>query len=258
MNLSFSRKTKWPITLIALLLLVSCTSMMQAQNQTDAKKAAQQEKRTHDSILTERSSDSLPYTINESDGLIEIDFFETSKVNIDNFFPFFYDALGKNTNGEFKFIRTNTEEGSISKHHLYDQFYKGIPVEGGQITLYQRGGKLDSALAKYYRGLEISATPGLSKEAAIAAALAYVGATEYSWQNTELENSLKGETGNPFATYYPTTTLVIAPKNSVYETANFRLCYKIFVYASDPFQKLDIYVDAQTGEIITTRTLIMS
>jgi Zn-dependent metalloprotease len=260
MNLSFLMKTKWPITLIALLLLGSCTSMGQAQNKTDAKKAAQQKaKRTHDSILTERSSDSLPsYTINESDGLIEIKFFEASKVNIDNFFPFFYDALGKNTNGEFKFISTNTEEGSIFKHHRYDQFYKGIPVNGGQMTLHQRGGRLYLALGKYYRGLELSATPGLSKEAAIAAALTYVGATQYSWQNTELEKSLKEERGDPFATYYPTTTLVIAPKNHVYETANFRLCYKIFVYALDPFQKLDIYVDAQTGEIISTETQILS
>jgi Zn-dependent metalloprotease len=63
---------------------------------------------------------------------------------------------------------------------------------------------------------------------------------------------LKSRTNNPNATYAPQPELVIVAKNGNYKNPEFRLAYKMDIYATAPLSRHWVYVDAITGEVIWT------
>lgn len=189
------------------------------------------------------------YTIQKDANYSLIKFAENSKISTNNFFQEISNAFGI-TDAD-KFVVTKTENDEIGfTHYRYQQLYNGILVMGGEYLLHEKNGKLVSANGNFYNSLSINTTANISKENAIQFAIKFVGAEKYLWENQQEEEFLKSENNNSNATYFPKAELIIAPKNGDYENRNFRLCYKINISSEKPYDIVDVFVDAQTGEVI--------
>ncbi len=189
------------------------------------------------------------YTIQKDANYSLIKFAENSKITTNNFFQEISNAEGITDADRFVVIKTENDEIGFT-HYRYQQTFKGINVVGGEYLLHEKNGKLISANGNFYNNLSINTTASVSKEIAIQNAIKFVGAEKYQWENQDEENFLKKENNNINATYYPQAELVIAPINGIYTKENFRLCYKINVASEKPYDIVDVFIDAHTGEII--------
>lgn len=101
-----------------------------------------------------------------------------------------------------------------------------------------------------------NSSASLSEEAALEAALNFVGATTYKWEMPGEESHLKWETENPAATYFPAGKLVYVSKVGETNPRNIKIAYEFNIYAHAPLYRAEICVDAITGEIIRENKLI--
>ncbi len=165
-----------------------------------------------------------------------IKFTEKSKTPAKEFFQSFSKDLNLSSADKFNLIKTeNDEVGFI--HYRYQQTYNGVSVMGGEYLLHEKNGILISANGNIYNNLAINTTPSISKDIAIQNAIKYVGAEKYKWSD---KNSID----------FPTAELVIAPINGIFTKENFRLCYKIKIESEKPYDILDVFVDAHSGEFV--------
>jgi Zn-dependent metalloprotease len=136
-------------------------------------------------------------------------------------------------------------------HLKYQQFYKQIPVEYAVYNAHiDKSGNVASMNGEAYTLPELSSIPSISSNTAIQKAIGYIKADKYKWELSEEERHLQYETNNPNATYYPQPTLTYVPVNGDYNSNDFRLAWKMDIYAHEPLRREWVYVDANTGEII--------
>ena len=168
---------------------------------------------------------------------------------------------------ELKLILKKAEADNLGNlNYRFLQQYKGIPVEGAMYIVQTKGGKaiamsgevLTEASSVMKRGT--AAGTAINKDAAIAAALKYVGAKEYAWQNADFEQKLKDRVSNINATYKPSASLVwfntATNEDQAVTVSNLVLAYKIDVYALHPLSRAYYFVDAQTGKVLDKQDII--
>lgn len=189
------------------------------------------------------------YTIEKEGCYSFIKFTTNSRIAVREFFQAITKDLNISDVDKFDLIKSENDDIGFT-HYRYQQIYNGIPVMGSEFMLHEKSGKLVSANGNYYDSLIIGTIPSITKEKAIDIAIKYVGAEKYQWENTEEEKFLKRETNNPNATHYPVAELLIAPKNGIFKNENFRLCYKINIASEKPYDIVDVYVDAHSGEVV--------
>jgi Zn-dependent metalloprotease len=142
-------------------------------------------------------------------------------------------------------------------HVRYQQQYKGIPVEGGVYVAHQRNGLLDCINGSFFSIPEISVTPSFSESTALTKVLSFVGAKKYKWEDEAELKALREAFEDPNLNFDPNATLVIYPKNGEFtDKADFRLAYKFNIFAAEPETRANIFIDAQSGEIIGREDLI--
>ncbi len=142
-------------------------------------------------------------------------------------------------------------------HTRYKQYYKNIPVEGGEYIAHVKPAGLDCINGIVFNIKTMVVIPSLNKTDALNKALAFIGAKKYKWENTAEINQLRKIFENPNFNYDPKPELVIYPVNNEFsDAANFRLAYKMDIYAEEPESRAYIFVDAQTGAIIGKQELI--
>jgi Zn-dependent metalloprotease len=159
--------------------------------------------------------------------------------------------LGLGSNNSLKIVKTETDQIGFM-HTRLQQTYKGIDVEAADFILHENGGRLISMNGKLVKGLNLNVTPSISNQTAIIKALDFVNAKSYMWQKRQNEEVLKDLLNDSDASYYPTPELVIAQKDFNQNGADYRLMYKIDIYATQPLSRQDVYVDAKTGEVVFT------
>lgn len=137
-------------------------------------------------------------------------------------------------------------------HTRYQQLYHGIPVSGGQYVVHTSGGLATTANGRLITGLQCAYTPSVSADAAITRAIGFTGAQKYMWENPACEKMLKNATGKQDASYYPQAELVIFDRHYSGIAANYRLVWKVNVYAERPLSYQDVYIDALSGDVIYT------
>lgn len=157
--------------------------------------------------------------------------------------------LGLQENESLEPKRTETDELGF-QHMVYQHLYSGIPVEYSEYRTHIQNNKVLSLNGQIYTGIQLTITPTISIETAIANAKNYIGATTYRWESASEEANLKLRSNDPLATYAPQPILVIAPMNGNYDSPDFRLCYKMDIYATAPLSRSWVYVDANTGEVV--------
>ncbi len=161
-------------------------------------------------------------------------------------------SAGLSANDNMTLVETSMDDEG-NTHNRYQQFYKGIKVEGGEIFEHARKCYVYILNGNIIEGLNFNAQPVYSESQARTIAIASIGASQYAWESTTSEQGLKDDTGDPNATFYPTGALALTnlPGTSL-ETGNFVLTWKFEIIAISPSSQQTVYVNASTGAVLKT------
>lgn len=147
---------------------------------------------------------------------------------------------------ELRTVRTEADYIGFT-HEKFQQYYNGIKVEGATYTVHSRNGLIESMSGDYWKISDVDVNPSLSNTTALNAALSFVGARQYAW-----EDAVKAD----YPDYQkPTGELVILADPESKMQA--RLAYKFEVYATEPLYGANVFVDAHTGAVIQEHPLIL-
>jgi bacillolysin len=154
--------------------------------------------------------------------------------------------LALTTADEMRVARVETDQLGFT-HQKFAQYYQSIRVEHADYTVHAKGGTVESISGDFEKVSGLSTTPSLSESAALAKALAHVGARKYMWQTAEANA----------AEFAPQGELVIVRdlrQNA--ETGPLVLAWKFNVYAAQPISRSYIYVDARSGQVVLQDNII--
>lgn len=144
------------------------------------------------------------------------------------------------------------------QHIRYQVLKNGIPVFGAFIYAHGENDMTTSFNGRYPKRIN-SAITSISESAALDAAKAFIGAETYKWELPGEEEHLKWETEHEHATYFPHGELFyIHPEFDFKQTDQFRLAYMFDIYAHQPVGRYEVFVDAETGEVLFKNDRICS
>ncbi len=124
-------------------------------------------------------------------------------------------------------------------HKKYQQRYKGIPVEGAQVTLHYQD-NAPTMITGYFAEIDqLNVKAQVQNEAALNRAKTKVNAKVYAWESGHSMHMDMEE---------PEGELVVFTDNTGF--AQPKLAYKIDVYALEPLYRADVFVDATNGDIL--------
>lgn len=128
------------------------------------------------------------------------------------------------------------------------QYYNGIKVEHGIIAQVESSNKVRLLQMEFYPiPSSLKTTPSISIETALGAAVSFVGAKEYAWQNNPTNSPEYAK---------PTPELVIV--EDIFSGTKGRMClaYKFDIFATSPASRQYIYVDAADGKVVFSDVVI--
>ncbi len=130
----------------------------------------------------------------------------------------------------------------------FQQYYQGVKVEFGEISIHRKQGNLHSMSYNVAPLENVNVSPGLSSENAFNRAILHVGASRYLWEDSAQMALVKDYAR-------PTGELVVFsnPNNTSFQAV---IAYKFDIYAITPLYRADVYVDAQTGQILLENNTI--
>lgn len=158
-------------------------------------------------------------------------------------------------------VLKNSETDKLGfTHYRYNQTYKGIPVENAMYVAHtanaQLTGMSGSIITKFDAPQTANTSAKLSAKDAINAALHYVHADRYAWEDENYNARIKFRNGNN-ATYYPIAEKVWYGGDDQIDANKIALAYKVDVYSVKPLNRQYIYVDAKTGKVLGTKARLM-
>ena len=200
------------------------------------------------SVLTKNNRDNTPRTIRFSDA---------AGYKPGDAQQIFSKYLGVNGNSKMVYSSTTTTKTALT-HYKYDQWFKGIKVSYASYTLSVKDNEVRFMTGNFYKTDEAaSVNPVLSETQAFNKALSFVGAEKYMWQDASSEQFIKMRYHNPDTTYLPKGQLTwIEDFNNKGETRELHLAYSFDIYARAPLSRQLVYVDAVTGKILLSNSLI--
>src|SRR5690554_645897 len=167
----------------------------------------------------------------------------------------FVERYLKNSNRlTLKMVREEEDQLGYT-HQLYQQEFDNVPIAFSQLRVHLLRGKIQSMNGSLVHDAPAYREQSLTEEEALKAALEYIGAAEYKWENQAEEDHLMA-LGGELTTYYPKGTLSYVAPNAVINHKELRLAYRFNIYAAQPLSRTEIYVDASNGKIIFTNDLI--
>ncbi len=161
--------------------------------------------------------------------------------------------LSLNNNADLILKRTEQDKHGFIHFRFY-QTYRGVPIENSMFIIHTKNGLLKSLggsiVTDFDPLMDERSGAKISAEQSVTAAVNYVHAKVYAWQDAEMEQRIKMQTGNANATYLPKTSLVWYSPTDDVSPRELRLCYKVDVYARQPLSRAYYFVDAITGQVI--------
>lgn len=143
-------------------------------------------------------------------------------------------------------FQTNKDELGYT-HQRYQQYYKGIPVEGAVLNSHSINGRVISFNGRIAGFSSSDYAVSVNEQNALNFALQHINAKTYKWQIAEEEKRLKEIEG--IDTYFPKGELVWYAPDGNYKSG-MRKAWKFDIYAHEPMSRNDIYVDAENGKIL--------
>jgi len=158
---------------------------------------------------------------------------------LQNRVTFLKSVLRAKTDDDLRCIKSETDEIGYT-HQKYQQYYKGIKVEGAEYLLHSKGGNIHTINGLFADVKLTDVRPKIDSTKALSTVLKIINAKKYKWQT-------KGDE------HYPRAELVICKESS---NENWHLAWKYCVLALDPLMAENVYIDASTSEIINRVSLI--
>ncbi len=185
-----------------------------------------------------------------------VQFKKGAEVDFASFDTWMHRAMKLNSSITFHLI--NTEHDQLGMvHYRYQQAVNDLLVDGTMIIAHTKSNKMTSVTIDMVGSIGgMQTIVNVSETEAFQAALRHVHAKKYRWQDAASENQIKEATGNENATYFPTAELMIAAVNGENITGNYRAAYRFDIYASEPWQRTYVFVDAATGAVIAEQNRI--
>lgn len=139
-------------------------------------------------------------------------------------------------------------------HYRYYQTYKNVTIENSMYIVHTKNGKLigmdGAVVVDFDSRIDNRSSLTLTQKQAIDAAVQYVHADKYMWEDDIREKQIKVQTGDPNASYFPTANLVWYNNGPDINPHDLQLAYKVDVYAETPLSRAYYFVDAQAGKIL--------
>ncbi|WP_051568450.1 M4 family metallopeptidase [Crocinitomix catalasitica] len=176
-------------------------------------------------------------------------------IEIDNVKNWYKTVFKLNPEMDFKLIQSEADNIGFV-HHKFQQTYKGIPLQDGIWNVHTKHDKVVSLNGLIYNKIVAPTIASLSENAALSIVLEHIGAEVYKWELPGEEAHLKWESDDQTSTYAPKGELVLITNNSSFHANSYRLAYKFNVYAHKPLSRADIFIDANSGEILRENSLI--
>lgn len=143
------------------------------------------------------------------------------------------------------------KDSSGNEHEKYKQYYKGLEVEYAGYAVHAKKGKIKLVHGTFAKLNNLNVVPKVSESNALKKALDSVPAKIYKWQVQEEEDFKKEVDKDQKASYFPQGELIITGSNNAP-----KIGYKFDIYSHDPIGRYYVYVDAQTGEILSKESRI--
>lgn len=190
-----------------------------------------------------------------------IDFKEGISIKPTTLFSDFKNVFELKDGDQMKISKTEKDTLGFT-HYRYQQYYKNLKVIDGEYAVHQeRNGFVRSANGRVISGLNLGNVASVPEKNALDAAMRFMNAGKYLWQNPEMEKQLKLQEKNNNATYYPKGELVYAPGNDEenVDAQDYKLAWQFRIYSDDPkvAAKL-VYVDALSGKVIRHTDISMT
>lgn len=179
-----------------------------------------------------------------------------------------YKITAPDLDNDMVLVKVHSDSTMGMTHYKYQQMYKGLKVEvAGCIEHYQSDGSLNMLNAKIADSINKSETPRITPREAVHFATRHLSReheVRFAWEDPEWERDLQVDLDDPYATYYPEPELMWAI-DSVYNVgliipgSRYTLAYLVNITTIFPnTQNLDIFIDANTGELLKKRGNILN
>jgi len=175
------------------------------------------------------------------------------KINPYEIFIKYKNAYGLGDYDEMKLIKIQDEPETGMKHFRYQQFYKGIIIEGADYIVHSKEGSVVLTNGNIIEGIDSDIKPLVEEKDALETALGYIKAEKYAWEDNEAEKQKKLDLNDTSATNYPKAEIVFIKKydNLGMAGSNYVLAYKFEIRILEPvYEILSVYINANTSEII--------
>ena len=147
-------------------------------------------------------------------------------------------------------------------HYRFYQTYMKIPIENTMYIVHTANEKLlgmsGVIVTDFTADMLQKNTAKITLQNAVDAAIKYVGAKKYMWQDADMEQRLKAALADKKASYLPSAKLVWYNTGDEVSSPELRLAFKVDIYAQQPLSRADYFIDAQTGQVIGKKDRINS
>jgi bacillolysin len=180
-------------------------------------------------------------------------FREDYKANPLTIFDDLKDAFELSKDDQMLLQKTEKDELGFTTYH-YQQYYKKYPVLYGEYLVHQQADSfVNVANGRLITGIKANNNVTVAEKQALEAALRFMNARKYLWQNIDMEKELKRQEKNENATYFPRGELVYAPgkNDGTFNASDYILTWHFKIYTNDAkVTPKSVYVDALTGKIV--------
>lgn len=185
----------------------------------------------------------LPYFEKETKGWFKIK--DNIQISAQSLLEKHHADFGLTEWDEWQLYRSDEDNLGFT-HHRYQQYHRGILVEGAELLVHEKDGVVQTFNGIIETNLNLNDSPAFLEPSAIDIGLNYLPAEKYIWEDEGAERMLQRIEKNPAATFYPNPELVWLKL----ESGNHRLAYKMDIQAEIPLFRQMIYVDAMTEAIL--------
>ncbi len=140
----------------------------------------------------------------------------------------------------------------------YNLFYKDMKVEYGSYTLTCKNGLVTFITGNFYNiDKTAPTTPAITASDAFDNALKFAGAEKYMWEDPLEEQRIKKMYNNPDTSLKPKGYLTwIEDFSKGAGDRKLHLAYAFNIYARSPLSRQMVYIDAITGKVLHSNSLI--
>lgn len=146
-------------------------------------------------------------------------------------------------------------DGFGETHYKYQQTYKDIPIEGNEIIFHGTSNSINSLNGKFAVNIDISTKPFISNIQAIDLAKTSLkkDSITFAWEDTSfLKFANKMQEIETQIDFNPKVQEIITYINN-----KPLLCFIVNISTSIPFNNYNVYVDANTGKIISFNSTVL-